>query len=333
MTAINRRWHLAARPVGAPKLSDFRLDSLPIPSPQHGEVLVKGLYLSLDPYMRGRMAGGKSYTRTLEVGDPMVGAVVGEVMESRHPALKPGDIVEGPLGWQEYGVLAGHELRRIDPSLAPISTALGVLGMPGMTAYFGLLEVGRPRPGDTVVVSSAAGAVGSLVAQIARIAGARVVGIAGGAAKCAYVREIGADAAIDYRDPGFAEALAAACPAGVDVYFDNVGGTVSEAVLQHLALRARIVICGSIALYNSTTPHLGPSVSRPLLVNRARMEGFLVFDWRDRYPEGIARIAAWIAEGRITYREDVVEGIEQAPAAMIGLLEGRNFGKMLVKLA
>ncbi len=331
----NRRIVLAARPPGVPRESDFELVDAPMPEPGPGEVLVRGIYLSLDPYMRGRMRDAKSYTPPTALGDVMPGGVVGKVMASNDPDFGAGDIVEGALGWQEFAVSEGKALRPVDPALAPISTALGILGMPGMTAYFALLEIGRPKAGETVVVSAAAGAVGGLVGQIAKIEGCRAVGIAGSDAKCGYVTdELGFDAAINYKTAGDLDAaLTEACPGGVDVYFDGVGGAITDAVLGHINLKARIVICGQISQYNLEKPEMGPRNLRILLVNRARMEGFLVFDYADRYPEGLARMSAWLRDGRLEYREDIVEGLERAPAAFIGLLQGRNFGKQLVKLA
>lgn len=333
--SLNRQILLAARPVGAPKESDFDLVSKPIPDPGPGEVLVRALYLSLDPYMRGRMSGAKSYTEPVALGAVMVGGVVGEVVRSESRRFAVGDIVEGLLGWQEYAVARASTLRRFDTSIEPVSYALGILGMPGMTAYFGLLEVGRPKPGDTVVVSAASGAVGSLVGQIAKIGGCRVVGTAGSDEKVAYVRDrLGFDAAINYRTcTDLSAALAEACPNGIDVYFDNVGGPVTDAVIDQLALKARVVVCGYISQYNLTEPYRGPSHLRQILIKRARVEGFLVLDWLDRYPEGLARMAAWLENGQLTYKEHVVEGLEAAPRGLIDLLEGRNFGKMLVKIA
>lgn len=335
MNRSNRQILLAARPVGAPKESDFKLVETPVPSPGPREFLVRTLYLSLDPYMRGRMSEARSYAKPVEVGDVMTGGIVGEVVESQHPYFKVGEIVEGRLGWQEYALSDGRGLRKVDPALAPISTANGVLGMPGMTAYFGLLEVGRPVPGDTVVVSAASGAVGGVVGQIAKMGGCRVVGIAGRDDKCGYVRDaLGFDAALNYKtEKDLAAAIAAACPHGVDVYFDNVGGPVSDAVLQNLALRARVVVCGTISTYNATEVPTGPRIQRHFLVNRARMEGLIVTDFEAKWPDAMRRMAAWVRDGRLKYREDIVDGLENAPKAFIGLLEGRNFGKLQVKVA
>jgi hypothetical protein len=333
-TAVNRQITLAARPVGYPKESDFALVVSPVPQPREGEVLVRALWLSLDPYQRGRMSTARSYAAAVELGEVIVGGVVGRVVESRTPAFTPGDIVEGRLGWQEYAVSDGRDLRKVDPSLGPLSTALGVLGMPGMTAYFGFLEVGLPKPGDTVVISAASGAVGQVVGQIAKIMGCRAVGIAGSPAKIDYItNELGFDAGINYKTDDLDAALAATCPQGVNVYFDNVGGVVSDAVFEHLAVGARIVICGQISQYNLEQPELAPRNLRFLIVHQARMEGFLVFQFAHRYEEGRQRMAGWIREGKLKYKEDIVEGLENAPRAFIGLMQGKNFGKLLVKIA
>ena len=291
MTArVNRRIVLAARPAGFPKESDFRLEESPIEEPRDGQFLVQTVYLSLDPYMRGRMSAAKSYAANVELGQVMVGGAVGRVVASKHPKFAVGDIVIGAyFGWQEFAISAGEGVSKVDPQLAPISTALGVLGMPGFTAYFGLLEVGHPRPGETVVVSAASGAVGAVVGQIAKIAGCRAVGIVGSAEKAAYIRdELGFDAAVNYRETAdWDRDLAAACPAGIDVYFENVGGEILDAVLRHINQRARIAVCGMISEYNLEKQAVGPRPGRYLLVNRARMEGFIVFDYRDRYPEAL----------------------------------------------
>jgi len=326
---------LAARPSGAPKESDFELREAAVPAAGHGQVLVRVLYLSLDPYMRGRMNDAKSYAPPVKLGSAMGGGAVGEVMASNHRRFAPGDIVTGEMGWRSHAAVPAALLCKVDESQGPISYGVSVLGMPGMTAYFGLLEVGRPKPGDTVLVSAASGAVGSLVGQLAKIAGCRVVGTVGSAEKAAYCRdELGFDDVIDYRACGDLDAaLAAACPNGIDVYFENVGGPTGDAAMCHLAFKARVVVCGFIAEYNMTEAYKGPSNLRHILVNRARVDGFLVTDWLDRWPEGIARMAAWLKSGQITFKEDIVEGLEAAPGALIGLLEGKNFGKALVKVA
>jgi len=344
---INRRWLLAQRPAGLPDDGTFRLAESPAAPPEEGQVLLRTLWLSVDPYMRGRLRDVPSYAPAVGLGETMVGGVVAEVLESRAVGFQPGDIVEGALGWQIHPTLtvlgtgpgsAGAEgqevaLRKVDPTLASVSTALGVLGMPGMTAYFGLTEVGQPAAGETVAVSAAAGAVGALVGQIARLLGCRVVGIAGSEAKCAYLREeLGFDAVIDHSVPDLDAALAAACPDGVDVYFDNVGGPLLDAVLRHINLRARIVICGMIAEANLAAPDLAPRPTRHLLVKRARMQGMIIYDWQDRFPQGIAQLAAWIRSGQLRYREDVLTGFETLPQAFLRLFSGENFGKQLVKV-
>jgi NADPH-dependent curcumin reductase CurA len=335
----NRQWLLAARPAGEFDESAFRLVESPVPTPGEGEVLVHNIWLSVDPYMRGRMREGRSYVPPVALDAVMEGGTVGEIVQSRYPGLAVGDIVEGRLGWQDYGLSDGKGLRKLDPAQAPISTALGVLGMPGMTAYFGLLEVGRLQAGETVVVSAAAGAVGGVVGQIAKIKGAaRVVGIAGGADKCRYCeRELGFDACLDYRahdrsSRSLAGALREACGGGVDVYFDNVGSWISDAVIPLIKLRARIAICGMIAEYNLEKPELAPRITRHLLVNRARAEGFIVSDFAKRYREAGAAMAGWIREGRLRHREDILEGIENAPRALLRLFRGENFGKQLVRI-
>ena len=329
----NRQVLLAARPVGLPKPGDFRLAEGPVPEPGPGEFLVRARYLSLDPYMRGRMSDAPSYARPVGIGEVMVGAVVGEVTRSSHPDFAVGEIVEDRLGWQEYGVSSGREARKIDPTMAAISTALGVLGMPGLTAYFGLLEVGQPRPGETVVVSAASGAVGALVGQIARLAGCRVVGIAGSPEKVDYiVKELAFDAGIDYKTADLDAALREACPRGVDVYFDNVGGRITEAVSRRVNPFARFAVCGLISQYNLEKPELAPRNERFVLVNRARVQGFIVSDFYARRDPALRQLAEWLRRGKLKYREDVVDGLENAPAAFIGMLQGKNFGKQLVRL-
>jgi len=336
MALTNRQVLLAARPSGYPKQTDFRIVEIPVPKLQEGQFLVRLLYLSVDPYMRGRMRKAASYAPSLEIGDLMIGGAVGEVIESRNPDYHSGEIVEGMFGWQEYAVAgADTEVRKIDPSLAPISTALGVLGMPGLTAYFGLLEIGRPRPGETVLVSGAAGAVGSVAGQIAKIRGCRVVGIAGSDEKVGYLtEELGFDAAFNYKtSKRYGRVLAELCPGGIDVYFDNVGGAITDAAFAHLKTGARIAVCGQISQYNLEKPELGPRLLWHLIVKQARAEGFLVFQFKERYQQGLAQLARWVREGKIRYREQVAEGLENAPSAFIGMLRGANIGKQLVKVA
>ena len=331
---INRRVTLKSRPDGYPKLSDFDLQEQPIPQPREGEALIRVMWLSLDPYMRGRMRDAGSFAPPVQLGEVVVGGAVGRVVESRTPAFSVGDIVEGPLGWQEYGVSDGRNLRSVDPALGPLSTALGVLGMPGMTAYFGFLDVCQPAPGDNVVVSAASGAVGQVVGQLAKIMGCRVIGTAGSDDKVDYiVNELGFDVGINYKTDDVPQALAEACPLGVDVYFDNVGGPVTDAVMDNLATYARISICGQISQYNSETPVMGPRNLRALNTRQARMQGFLVFHYENRWDGARQRMAGWIREGKLKYREDVVDGLESAPRAFIGMMRGENFGKLLVKVS
>jgi NADPH-dependent curcumin reductase CurA len=329
---------LASRPEGAPVPENFRIEKGPIPTPADGEVLLKIRYLSLDPYMRGRMSAAKSYAAPVEIGAVMEGGTVAEVVDSRRPDFAAGDIVLSHSGWQTHALSNGKGLRKIDPAVAPITTALGVLGMPGFTAWAGLLIIGKPQPGETLVVAAASGAVGSAVGQIARIKGARAVGIAGGADKCAFVRdELGFDQAVDHRAPDFAEQLAAACPNGVDVYFENVGGAVWDAVFPLFNPFARIPVCGLIAQYNSDGPFEGPDrlpvVMRQVLSKSLTIRGFIQREFAAHFPEFQREMAGWIKSGQIKYREDVVEGLENAPQAFIGLLEGRNFGKLLIKVS
>jgi NADPH-dependent curcumin reductase CurA len=327
----NRRVLLASRPAGWVTEANFRIEEAPAPAPAEGEVLVKNLWLSLDPYMRGRMSDARSYVKGVDIGEVMVGQTVGEVVESKHAQLQRGDKVLTQLGWQLYGTT--REAVAIRETRAPLSYYLGILGMPGFTAYFGLKEVGQPRAGDTVVVSAASGAVGSVVGQLAKLWGCRAVGIAGGPQKCEYVkRELGFDDCIDYKAGSLHDTLKHACPRGVDVYFDNVGGETLDTLLRHMSLFSRIVVCGLISDYNATTPYALKNI-RAMLVNRIRMQGMIVFDWKDRYGEALQALAGYLAEGKLKYRESVVEGLENAPKGLIALLKGQNFGKQLVKLA
>jgi NADPH-dependent curcumin reductase CurA len=329
-----RRVVLVRRPPGEPAESDFRVEEVRTPEPKHGEVLVKVAYLSLDPYQRGRMRDAASYAAPVGLGEVMTGGIVGEVVTSNNPRFAVGDTVEDRLGWQEYAIGGAASMRKVDPSLAPISTANGVLGMPGMTAYFGLLDVGQPKPGETVVVSAASGAVGQVVGQIGKIMGCRVVGIAGGVKKCAFVKdELGFDACVDYKAGNDLDAaLRAVCPNGIDVYFDNVGGDVSDAVLRNLNFFARVALCGSISQYNATTPPIGPRLLGSFVGKRVRAQGFIVTDFAARYEPAMRQMGEWIKSGKLKYREDVVQGIDKAPRAFIGLLRGENFGKLLVKM-
>jgi NADPH-dependent curcumin reductase len=338
MNDINRRIVLASRPHGEPQAGDFRLETVPVPEPGPGQVLLRTLWLSLDPYMRGRMSDAKSYAKPVEIGGVMTGGTVSEVVRSNHPGSAPGDIVLGMAGWQEYAVSDGSGLRRLDPNAAPVSTALGVLGMPGMTAYTGLLNIGQPKPGETVVVAAAAGPVGSLVGQIAKLKGCRAVGIAGGPDKGRYLTdELGFDAAVDHRAPDMAERLRAACPKGIDVYFENVGGAVWDAVLPLLNDFARVPVCGLVAHYNTTElppgPDRTPVLMRAVLTKRLTLRGFIVWDFASEEETFLREAGGWLREGRIKHREDIVDGLENAPAAFMGLLKGKNFGKLLVRVA
>lgn len=337
--AMNRALVLQQRPHGAPDANTFRMTESPVPEPQEGQVLLRTLYLSLDPYMRGRISAAKSYAASVEIGAVMVGGTVSRVEASRHPDFAVGQLVLGYSGWQDYALSDGAGLNKLDDDPRHAARALGVLGMPGFTAYMGLLDIGQPRPGETVVVAAASGAVGSLVGQIANIKGARAVGIAGGADKCRYVvDELGFDACIDHRAPDFAAQLAAACPDGIDVYFENVGGAVFDAVLPLLNTKARIPVCGLIADYNATGLPDGPDriglLARTILTKRIRMQGFIIFDdYGPRYGEFHGQMRSWLDEGKIKFREDLVEGLENAPQAFIGLLEGKNFGKLIIHVA
>jgi NADPH-dependent curcumin reductase len=339
MTATKaRQIVLAARPQGKPQLTDFRLEETAIPTPNAGQVLLRVQYLSLDPYMRGRMDDRKSYATPVPLGGVMEGESVAVVIASQHPGYSEGDIVLARTGWRTHALSDRADLRKLDPAVAPVTTGLGVLGMPGFTAYGGLRAIGKPKPGETVVVAAASGPVGSLVGQLAKIAGARAVGIAGGPKKCAYVKdELRFDAAIDHRDSDFAAKLAAACPKGVDVYFENVGGAIWQAVLPLLNKFARVPVSGLIAQYSSVAKGDGtdrlPATMRAILSNSVTVRGFLNYEFAaGHYPAFLREVGAGIADGRIRYREDFVDGLESAPEAFIGMLEGRNFGKLIVRV-
>jgi NADPH-dependent curcumin reductase CurA len=334
----NQQFRLASRPVGLPTADNWQLTEEALAPLDDGQLRVKVLYLSLDPAMRGWMNEGKSYIRPVAIGEVMRAGAVGVVVESRSPRFAVGEHVRGSFGVQRYWTGPaedpGNAPVKIDPSLAPLPVWLNVLGMPGMTAYFGLTDIGQPKAGETVVVSAAAGAVGMTVGQVAKHLGCRVVGIAGGADKCRFVvDELGFDACIDYKEGPIGPGLKQHCPDGVDVYFDNVGGDILDTVLTRINMKARIVICGAISQYNTTTKVAGPSNYLALLVNRARMEGMVVFDYAKRYPEGVAQLAQWLREGSFKSREHVVEGFEQFPAALLMLFEGKNFGKLVLKIA
>ena len=331
---MNRRIVLASRPAGEPTLENFRLETdVPLLEPKAGQILVKNMYLSIDPYMRGRMSDRASYARPVGIGEVMVGGTVGRVMKSAADGYTTGDTVVGPGGWQDHALFdtSDRQVMRVDPVL-PISTALGVRGMPGVTAYFGLLKLGEPKAGETVVVSAASGAVGSVVGQLAKQRGCRVVGVAGGAAKCGYVTgELGFDACVDHRLPGMAEALRVACPRGIDVYFENVGGKVLEAVVPLLNAGARVPICGFISQYNEQDP-VTPFTVLGALPTPPFHRFFLVWEWPDEYPAAVTALTAWVKEGKIRYHEDISDGLAEAPGALIGVLRGQNFGKKVVRI-
>ena len=330
---MNRQIVLRSRPEGNPTVDNFEMVHVEVPPVTDASVLRRTIYLSLDPYMRGRMSDAESYAASVAIRQVMVGHTVSQVVASRNSAFAAGDFVAGYDGWQEYGLSSGRELRKLDPNSAPISTALGTLGMPGMTAYVGLLDIGQPSPGETVVVSAASGAVGSVVGQIAKIKGCRAVGIAGSPEKCQYVVDaLGFDECVNYKSANFYEDLAGACRSGIDVYFENVGGAVFAAVLRLLNNNARIPLCGLIADYNAVKMPPGPNL-RPLLVKRALIKGFIVSDHNDRAAAFQKDCAAWLREGRLKYREDIVDGLEHAPAALLKLFDGRNFGKLMVRVS
>ncbi len=323
---------LAERPEGRPTRETFRYESIELNAPDAGQVLLETLYISVDPYMRGRMNDARAYSHPFELDAPVQGGVVAKVIESRSDALKEGDIVVGMLDWATKLVVDAKTVRKIDASLAPVSTALGVLGMTGMTAYFGLLDIGNPQPGETVVVSAAAGAVGSIVGQIAKIKGARVVGIAGSDEKTTYLKEqLGFDEVINYKTEDVGEALDRACPSGVDVYFENVGGEIGDAVIDRLNPFARIPVCGAISGYNEKE-NIGPRVQSKLIASRARMQGFLVGDYGKRFKEAAEQLGKWVSAGELKYEETIFEGFENVPDAFLGLFDGSNTGKLLVKL-
>jgi NADPH:quinone reductase len=335
MSPTNRKITLAARPKGLPKETDFKLVEEPVGEPGDGEVLVRVIWLSVDPYMRGRMNDRKSYAPPVQLGQVMGGGAVGKVLESKHPNFKAGEIVMGDLGWQTYSIRKGQVLAKVDPGLAPISTAVGILGMPGMTAYFGLLDICDPKAGETLFVSGAAGAVGSLVGQIGKIRGCRVVGSAGSDEKVRLlVEEFGFDAAFNYKTTkDYLAELAELCPKGIDCYFDNVGGEITDAVMILMNPHARLSICGHISMYNAERPETGPRLLALLIERMAKMQGFIVSQYFQRFPEAQKDIAGWLKEGKIKYRETVTEGIENAPKAFIGMLQGENIGKQLVKVS
>jgi NADPH-dependent curcumin reductase len=336
---VNRRIVLDSRPSGAPTLRNFRSDEQPVRSPSQGEILLQTLYLSLDPYMRGRMSDAPSYAPPVALGDVMVGGTVSRIVESNNASFKRDDLVLGFSGWQQYEVSDGKAVTKLDAAIQHPSLALGVLGMPGFTGYMGLLDIGQPKPNETVAVAAASGAVGAVVGQIAKLKGCHVVGIAGGAEKCrSVVEDLKFDACLDHKSTGLPEQLAAACPRGIDIYFESVGGAVFDAVMPLLNAKARIPVCGMIAGYNSTSPSAGPDRLSELvglvLRKRIKMQGFIIFDdYGPRFGEFFKQMNTWINDGQIKYREDTVSGLDKAPEAFIGLLGGKNFGKLVVKVA
>jgi len=335
---INRRIVLAGRPKAAPTQDNFRLERVPVPTPGPGQVLLRTVFLSLDPYMRGRMSEGPSYAEPVKIGETMVGGTVSRVAASNHARFKPGDLVVAYAGWQDYAVSEGRDLWPLAPNIKQPSLALGALGMPGFTAYMGLLDIGAPQPGETVAVAAATGGVGAVVGQIAKLKGCRAVGIAGGVEKCRFaVEKLGFDACIDHHVPDLRDRLSAAAPKGIDVYFENVGGKVLQAILPLLNPKARVPVCGIISQYNADRlpdgPDTAPLLMRTILTKRIRMQGFIInLDYGARFPEFVAQMGPWIAEGRVKYQEDRVDSLEAAPQALIGLLEGRNFGKVVVSV-
>lgn len=325
---------LASRPKGMPDANTFQFEPLTLPELKDGEVAVRGTYFSVDPYMRGRMNDAKSYVPPFVVGQPINGGAIAEVTDSKVDGFAPGDVVIGALPWATRSVVAGKDLKKIDTTLAPASYYLGILGMPGLTAYFGLLDIGQPKAGETVVVSGAAGAVGLIVGQIAKIKGCRVVGLAGSDEKVAQLtEEFGYDAVINYKTASdLTKAIANACPDGVDVYFDNVGGEVSDAVIKNINFHARIPLCGQIALYNTTNVPMGPRIQPMLLTRSVLMKGFIVSNYQNRFGEGIRQLAAWVKEGKLQYTETILKGFDKLPDAMLGLFSGQNTGKMIVEV-
>ena len=334
MSSVNRQFVLASRPTGIPEESNFNLIETPIPALKDGEFLARAMYISVDPYMRGRISQAKSYAAGVEIGGVMVAGGVARVVESKNPNFAVGDIVDPYMGWQEYVVSNGRGLRKLNPAIAPVSTALGVLGTTGLTAYFGLLDICNPKAGETVVVSGAAGAVGSIVGQIAKLKGCKTVGIAGGDDKVEWIlKDCGYDAAFNYKTTAnYGAKLKELCPNGIDIYFDNVGGTITDAVFMQINTAARLSICGQISQYNNAKPEMGPRLLGMLIVARAKVQGFLVTDYMPRFVEGLTEMSSWLRDGKLKYREDIVDGFENLPKAFIGLFHGENTGKRIVKV-
>jgi NADPH:quinone reductase len=331
----SKRVSLASRPHGKPERNDFQYEEVPVPEPGNNQVLLKTIYLSVDPYMRGRMSNAKSYVEPFQLGEPIEGGAISQVVKSNSSRFSEGDYVIGILPWQEYCIASEKEVRKVDPSLAPLSSYLGILGMTGLTAYFGLMDIGQPKEGETVVISGAAGAVGSAAGQIAKIKGAYVVGIAGSDEKVKYLTEkLGFDKAINYKTCGnIRDALKEACPVGIDVYFENVGGEIGDAALSLLNKFARVPVCGAISAYNSTEGDIGNRVQTVLIKSSALMKGYVVNDYADRFKEGASQLGQWLSEGRLSYEETITEGFDNIPEAFLGLFQGNNLGKQLVKVS
>jgi len=331
---VNKKWVLKKRPEGYPSIDDFDIVNSPIPDPKHGEVLIKTLYLSLDPYMRGRLRDAKSYASPVGLGEVITGEVVGRVIRSNYQSLEVGDIVTAHIGWQQWGSIPGQMVRKVDSQKPPISTSLGILGMPGLTAYFGLLEIGKPIVGETLVVSAASGAVGAIVGQLGKMMGCRVIGTAGTNQKVNYiVDELGFDGAINYKTQNVESEIHKLCPNGIDIYFDNVGGEVTDIVMNNLAMYARIIICGQISQYNSVGQEQGPRNLWALIRTRSKIQGMLVTDWERKHEQARTRLSEWVLSEKLKYKEYVVEGFEKSPQAFIGLMNGENFGKLLIHVS
>jgi len=331
---VNKKWVLKKRPEGYPSIDDFDIVNSPIPDPKHGEVLIKTLYLSLDPYMRGRLRDAKSYASPVGLGEVITGEVVGRVIRSNYQSLEVGDIVTAHIGWQQWGSIPGQMVRKVDSQKPPISTSLGILGMPGLTAYFGLLEIGKPIVGETLVVSAASGAVGAIVGQLGKMMGCRVIGTAGTNQKVNYiVDELGFDGAINYKTQNVESEIHKLCPNGIDIYFDNVGGEVTDIVMNNLAMYARIIICGQISQYNSIGQEQGPRNLWALIRTRSKIQGMLVTDWERKHEQARTRLSEWVLSEKLKYKEYIVEGFEKSPQAFIGLMNGENFGKLLIHVS
>jgi len=331
---VNKKWVLKKRPEGYPSLGDFDIVNSPIPDPKHGEVLIKTLYLSIDPYMRGRLRDAKSYASPVGLGEVITGEVVGRVIRSNYQSLEVGDIVTAHIGWQQWGSIPGQMVRKVDSQKPPISTSLGILGMPGLTAYFGLLEIGKPIVGETLVVSAASGAVGAIVGQLGKMMGCRVIGTAGTNQKVNYiVDELGFDGAINYKTQNVESEIHKLCPNGIDIYFDNVGGEVTDIVMNNLAMYARIIICGQISQYNSIGQEQGPRNLWALIRTRSKIQGMLVTDWERKHEQARTRLSEWVLSEKLKYKEYIVEGFEKSPQAFIGLMNGENFGKLLIHVS